>query len=208
MVVLAWGGFEWQQGDLRSGRHCCPFDWHAELSVRERRRARAGKRWRMVRSKRSKQRDCEESIARDSNPLIQDDPCILKLFWRMLTCRPLRCADVPAYDSILDSPIHGLSFRPILMVVGALMLKQWIVQNDFFRSESFEIVAPKRYRKLGVLPVSSVSRANRWAGSLPIDWLYFQSKQVKRLVCIFFLVLLFRMTLFGKNRFGRSTVST
>jgi hypothetical protein len=47
----------------------------------------------------------------------------------MLTCRPLRCADVPAYDSILDSHIHGLSFRPIPMVVGALMLKRWIVQN-------------------------------------------------------------------------------
>ena len=49
LVVLAWGGFEWQQGDLSSGRHCCPFDWHAELSVRERRRARAGAMWRMVR---------------------------------------------------------------------------------------------------------------------------------------------------------------
>ena len=31
----------------------------------------------------------------------------------MLTCRPLRCADVPFYDSIVDSPVHGLSFRPI-----------------------------------------------------------------------------------------------
>ena len=51
---------------------------------------------------------------------------------RMLTCRPLRCADVPAYDSISDSPIHGLSFRPIPMVVGSLMLKRWIVQNDTF----------------------------------------------------------------------------
>jgi hypothetical protein len=47
----------------------------------------------------------------------------------MLTCRPLRCADVPAYDNMLDSPIHGLSFRPIPMVVGALTLKLWIVQN-------------------------------------------------------------------------------
>ena len=33
----------------------------------------------------------------------------------MLTCRPLRFANVPAYDSISDSPIHGLSFRPIPM---------------------------------------------------------------------------------------------
>ena len=47
----------------------------------------------------------------------------------MLTCRPLRCADVPAYDSMLDSPIHRLSFRPIPMVVGALTLKRCIVQN-------------------------------------------------------------------------------
>ena len=47
----------------------------------------------------------------------------------MLTCRPLRCADVLAYDSIADSPIHGRSFRPIPMVVGALMLKRWSVQN-------------------------------------------------------------------------------
>ena len=52
MVVFAWGGFEWQQGDLRSGRHCCPFDWHAEPSERERRRAIDGARKRMgVRAK-------------------------------------------------------------------------------------------------------------------------------------------------------------
>ena len=51
--------------------------------------------------------------------------CFLsKLFCRMLTCRPLRCAGVPAYDSIADSPVHGLSFRPIPMVVGALTLKR------------------------------------------------------------------------------------
>ena len=54
----------------------------------------------------------------------------------MLTCRPLRCADVLAYDSIADSPIHGRSFRPIPMVVGALMLKRWIVQNGTFPSPS------------------------------------------------------------------------
>ena len=30
---------------------------------------------------------------------------------------------------MLDSPIYGVSFRPIPMVVGALMLKRWIVQN-------------------------------------------------------------------------------
>jgi hypothetical protein len=47
----------------------------------------------------------------------------------MMTYRPLRCADMPAYDSILDIPMHELSFRPIPMVVGALMLKWWIVQN-------------------------------------------------------------------------------
>ena len=57
--------------------------------------------------------------------------------WRMLTCRRLRCADVPAYDSTTDSPIHGLSFRPIPMVVGALILKRWIVQNGTFPSQSF-----------------------------------------------------------------------
>ena len=50
-------------------------------------------------------------------------------YGRMLTCRPLRCAGVPAYDGIVDSPIHVLSFRPIPMVVGALMLTRWIVQN-------------------------------------------------------------------------------
>jgi hypothetical protein len=60
-----------------------------------------------------------------------------KLLWGMLTCRPLRCADVPAYNSILDSPIHERSFRPIPMVVGALMLKRWIVQNGTFPNQSF-----------------------------------------------------------------------
>ena len=50
----------------------------------------------------------------------------------VLTCRPLRCADVSVYDSIADSPVHGLSFRPIPMVAGALMLKRWIVQNGTF----------------------------------------------------------------------------
>ena len=89
-----------------------------------------------------------------------------------------------------DSPIHGLSFRPIPMVVGALMLKRWIVQNDFYRSESFEIVARFLMCKLGVLPVASVSRANRCAAGQRTDWLYFQSKRVKRLICTFFLVRL------------------
>ena len=54
----------------------------------------------------------------------------------MLTCRPLRCADVLAYDSIADSPIHGRSFRPIPMVVGALMLKRWIVRSGTFLNQS------------------------------------------------------------------------
>ena len=53
---------------------------------------------------------------------------------RMLACGPPRCADMPSYDSVTDSPMQGLSFRPTLMVVGALTLKRWIVQ---FRS--FEI---------------------------------------------------------------------
>ena len=39
-----------------------------------------------------------------------------------------RCADVPTYDSVPDSPIHWLSFRPIPVVVGALTLKRWVVQ--------------------------------------------------------------------------------
>ena len=58
----------------------------------------------------------------------------------MFTCRPLRCADVPAYDSMSDSPIHGLSFRPIPMVVGALMLKRCIVQNG-----ASEMTGSERY---------------------------------------------------------------
>ena len=41
---------------------------------------------------------------------------------------PLRCSDVPLYDSVVDSHAHGLSFPPTLVVVGALMLKRWIVQ--------------------------------------------------------------------------------
>ena len=52
-----------------------------------------------------------------------------RLVGKVLTCRPRRCADVPAYDSMLDSPIRGLSFRSIPMVVCALALKRWIVQN-------------------------------------------------------------------------------
>ena len=39
----------------------------------------------------------------------------------------LRCSDVPLYDSVVDSHAHGLSFPPALAVVGALMLKQWVV---------------------------------------------------------------------------------
>ena len=38
------------------------------------------------------------------------------------------CAYVPLYDSVVDSHAHGLSFPPTLVVVGALMLKRWIVQ--------------------------------------------------------------------------------
>ena len=30
---------------------------------------------------------------------------------------PLRCADVPLYDSVVDSHTHGLSFPPTLVVV-------------------------------------------------------------------------------------------
>jgi hypothetical protein len=45
-----------------------------------------------------------------------------------VTYGPLRCADVPLYDSVVDSHAHGLSFPPTLVVVGALMLKRWIVQ--------------------------------------------------------------------------------
>ena len=41
---------------------------------------------------------------------------------------PLRCSDVPLYDSVMDSHAHGLSFSPTLEVVGALMLKRWIAQ--------------------------------------------------------------------------------
>ena len=54
-----------------------------------------------------------------------------KPFLKTLSDRELliRCADVPAYDSMLDSTIHGLSFRPIPMVVGSLMLNRCIVQN-------------------------------------------------------------------------------
>ena len=35
---------------------------------------------------------------------------------------------MPLYDSVVDSHAHGLSFPPTLVVVGALMLKRWIVQ--------------------------------------------------------------------------------
>ena len=36
---------------------------------------------------------------------------------------------MPFYVSITDSPIHELSFRPIPMIVDALTLKLWVVQN-------------------------------------------------------------------------------
>ena len=45
-----------------------------------------------------------------------------------VTHGPLRCADVPLYDSVVDSHAHGLSFPRTLVVAGALMLKRWIVQ--------------------------------------------------------------------------------
>ena len=40
---------------------------------------------------------------------------------------PLRYADGPLYDSVVDSHAHGLSCPPTLVVVGALMLKRWIL---------------------------------------------------------------------------------
>ena len=78
---------------------------------------------------------------------------------RMMTCRPLRCADVPTYDSISDSPIHGLSFRPIPVVVGALRIKRCIVQNgasemtwlgkvSFWTNHRFNMRAPTTITKL------------------------------------------------------------
>jgi hypothetical protein len=48
--------------------------------------------------------------------------------WWGVTYGPLRCSDVPLYDSVADSHAHGFSFPPTLVVVGALMLKRWIVQ--------------------------------------------------------------------------------
>ena len=41
------------------------------------------------------------------------------------------------YDSSMDSHAHGLSFPPTLAVVGALMLKRWIVQYGFLLSIFF-----------------------------------------------------------------------
>ena len=34
-----------------------------------------------------------------------------------VTYGPLRCSDVPLYDNIVDSHVHGLSFPPTLEVV-------------------------------------------------------------------------------------------
>jgi hypothetical protein len=50
------------------------------------------------------------------------------VYGRLLHYRPLRCSDVPLYDSVVDSHAHGLLFPPTLVVAGALMLKRWIVQ--------------------------------------------------------------------------------
>ena len=54
--------------------------------------------------------------------------------------------------------------------------------------QDFSVIGPKRYRKLGVLPVLTENRANRWAAGQPIDWLYLRRKRVKRLVFYIFLV--------------------
>jgi hypothetical protein len=37
--------------------------------------------------------------------------------WKDVTYGPLRCPDVPLYDSVVNSHAHGLSFSPTLMVV-------------------------------------------------------------------------------------------
>jgi hypothetical protein len=61
-----------------------------------------------------------ESSPRDSRPC--------SFAQKEVTHGPLRCADVPLYDSFVGSHAHGLSFPRTLVVVGALMLKRWIVQ--------------------------------------------------------------------------------
>ena len=47
---------------------------------------------------------------------------------KMITHRPLRCADTPLYDSATNIPTYVLSFPPTLVVVASLMLKRWFVQ--------------------------------------------------------------------------------
>ena len=58
---------------------------------------------------------------------------------RMLACGPPRCAYMTPYDSGMDNPMQGLSFRPTLMVLGALMLKRRTVQFRSFEISVAEI---------------------------------------------------------------------
>jgi hypothetical protein len=46
-----------------------------------------------------------------------------------------RCSDVPLYDSVVDT---GFSFPPTLVVVGALMLKRWIVSFIPFHTDRLQ----------------------------------------------------------------------
>jgi len=64
---------------------------------------------------------------------------------RMLARGPPRCADMTPCDSVTDSPMQELSFNPTLMVVGALTLKQWIVQVGSFDISVTKISVIGRY---------------------------------------------------------------
>ena len=51
---------------------------------------------------------------------------------------PLRCSDVPLYDSVVDSHGHG--------VVGTLILKRWIVHNVFVQSVCLDGASFQRHK--------------------------------------------------------------
>ena len=63
---------------------------------------------------------------KESFPRVSRPCCFAR---KEVTHGPLRCSDVPLCDSVVDIHAHGLSVPPTLVVVGALMLKRWIVQT-------------------------------------------------------------------------------
>ena len=101
----------------------------------------------------------KESFLRDSRPC--------SFARKEVTHGPLRCAYVPLYASGMDSHAHGLSVFPTLVVVGALMLKRWIVQYG----SSKLLIDQTRYWTIHRFNMSTPTTTRLGRNESPCAWL-------------------------------------